>query len=102
MRKKAPYKLRRKADRYDDFRMLPADTTGPVVLFGSKEYAPLFAALTADISAPKTVFYRSKDRPDLPGCRAVEYQTSRSRNWQYECASAFLDGKLDRQIARSV
>ena len=72
---------------------LPADTTGPVVLFGSKEYAPLFAALTADISAPKTVFYRSKDRPDLPGCRAVEYQTSRSRNWQYECASAFRDGK---------
>jgi hypothetical protein len=101
VRKKAPYKLRRKADRYEDFRMLPPDMAGPIVLFASKEYAPLFAALTANIRAPKTVFYRSKDRPELPGCRAVEYRTSTRTNWLYECASAFLDGRLDAQIARS-
>ncbi|MBC7078115.1 MAG: hypothetical protein H5T92_07415, partial [Synergistales bacterium] len=85
------YKRRKASQRYADFCMLPAKTAEPIVMFGSKEYAPFFAALTKDINAPKTVFYRSATTPQLPGCRAVRIETSRRTNWQYECAEAFLD-----------
>jgi hypothetical protein len=36
------YKRRRKADRYEDFRMLPDETADEVLLFGGKDYIPLF------------------------------------------------------------
>lgn len=88
------YKRRRKSHIYDDFCMLPMETAAPIVFFGSTEYAPLFASLTASIKVPKIVFYRSDHTPDLPGCTALKFSTRRRTNWQYECAEAFIDGRL--------
>jgi hypothetical protein len=34
--------IRRKGDRYDDFRMFPNDIEGKVVFLGGKDYLPLF------------------------------------------------------------
>lgn len=95
------YRCRKKSDAYRDFEMLPLDTVEPIVFFGGQEYASLFASLTADITAPKTVFYNSAHRPELPGCLSVRFPTTTKTNWQYECAKAFLDGKLDVPFERS-
>lgn len=94
VKKKAPYKLRRKKDRYADLCMLPPETDQPIVFFGSKDYAPLFASLTANMRVPKTVFYNSAQTPRLPGCVSVRFPATSNRNWQYECANAFLEGQL--------
>lgn len=85
------YKRREKSDDYGDFCMLPAETTEPIVFFGSKEYTPLFGSLTSRIAAPKIVFYTSGQPPEVPGCRLVRFSTTRRTNWHYECANAFLD-----------
>jgi len=89
-----PYKRRRKADRYDDFRMLPAETKDNVVFLGGKDYLPLFCALTAEISAPKTVFYNSANAPSVNGCNLRRLETSTRTNWHYECANALVDGGI--------
>jgi hypothetical protein len=85
------HKRRRKSDRYKDFQMMPEDTREPIVLFGGKDYLPLFAALTSSISARKTVFYNSAQMPPMPGCVLKPFQTRTRTNWHYECANAFLD-----------
>ena len=90
------YARRRKADLYRDFRMVPDDADGPVVFFGSKEYAPLFATVTRSVSSPKTVFYNSSQPPAAPGCVLERFQTRTRTNWQYECAAAFLRGDVLR------
>jgi hypothetical protein len=90
------YARRRREDLYRDFRMLPDDAHGPVIFFGSKEYVPLFAALTRSVSSPKTVFYNSSQPPAAPGCLLERFQTRTRTNWQYECAAAFLRGDLLR------
>ncbi len=74
--------------------MLTPETNEPVLFFGSKDYLALFTALTSKIDAPRLVFYRSATEPDIPGCILVRYSTNRRTNWQYECAEAFLAGKL--------
>jgi hypothetical protein len=74
--------------------MLPAATAEPVVFFGGKDYVPLFYGLTQAIEAPKTVFYRSTEKPVLPGSSLVRFETTRRTNWHYECADAFLDGRM--------
>ena len=51
------FKRRRKADRYDDFRMLPDDTEEEILFFGGKDYLPLFCSLTRSAGAVKTAFY---------------------------------------------
>lgn len=88
------YKRRRKSDFYDDYMQMPHDVAGPIVFFGSKEYVPLFAALTCSVSATKKVFYNSKFPPAAPGCLLQRYKTRKKINWQYECAEAFIAGRI--------
>jgi len=40
------YKRRRKADRYEDFRMLPEEMEDEIVFFGGKDYIALFCEST--------------------------------------------------------
>lgn len=89
------YTRRLKSDRYDDLRMLPADTEEPVVFFVSKEYVRLACALTEGVKGPRYLFYNSKTVPDAPGCELKKYVTRTRTNWQYECAKAFMDGKIN-------
>jgi hypothetical protein len=89
-----PYKRRRRRDSYQDFCMMPKDNPEPIVFFGSSEYVPLFAALTAESQVPKALFSRSQRIPDLPGLAVVRFETPRRTNWQYDCVNAFLDGRL--------
>ena len=88
------YKRRKKGDRYADFSMLPQDTTEPILFFGGNDYLPHFLALTSGLSAPRTIFYASAAKPDVPGCTPVRFETTRRTNWHYSCADAFLDGAL--------
>jgi hypothetical protein len=89
-----PYKRRRKADRYQDFRMLPAQTGEQIVFFGGKDYLPLFVSLTSTVAAKKTIFYNSAYPPLTVGCALKRYKTSMRTNWHYACANAFLDGAI--------
>ena len=82
------------SDRYDDLRMLPADTDQPVVLFVSKGYVPLACELTEGIKGPKYLFYNSAAVPPAPGCVMRKYETTTRTNWQYECAKAFVRGEI--------
>jgi hypothetical protein len=43
------YKRLRKADRYEDFRMLPEETEDEIVFFGGKDYIALFCESTRDV-----------------------------------------------------
>jgi hypothetical protein len=92
------YKRRRKRDAYRDFCMLP-DSGEPILFFGSSEYVPLFALLTARIKAPRALFSRSQTMPDLPGISVVRFETARRTNWQYDCVNAFLAGQLELPFA---
>jgi hypothetical protein len=85
---------RRKQDAFCDLCLLPANTTEKVVCFGSKEYVPLFAALTSAVNGERILFYNSVTPPVAPGCTLVRFQTRTRTNWQYECAAAFLRGDL--------
>jgi hypothetical protein len=90
----ADFARRRKGDFYRDFCMLPQNADGEIVLFGSKEYVPLFVALTHSVQAKKIVFYNSSQPPAAPGCVLERFKTRRRTNWQYECAVAFLGGDI--------
>jgi hypothetical protein len=83
---------RRRQDAFRDFSLLPANTSEQVVCFGSKEYVPLFAALTNAICGERIVFYNSMTPPLAPGCKLIRFETRTRTNWQYECAAAFLGG----------
>jgi hypothetical protein len=83
---------RRNRDTFRDLSLLPAKTTEQVVCFASKEYVPLFAALTGTVSGERIVFYNSGTPPSAPGCKLVRFETRTRTNWQYECAAAFLRG----------
>jgi hypothetical protein len=88
------YKRRRKTDRYDDFRMLPGNTTMDIVFFGGKDYLPLFCSLTDTIRSKKIVFFNSANVPRFNGCTFRRFETTTRTNWHYECARAFLDGTV--------
>ncbi|HZU51162.1 MAG TPA: hypothetical protein VE968_04725, partial [Sphingomicrobium sp.] len=62
-----PYVRRRKHEAYEDFSMLPAGASEPIVFFGGREYVPLFAKLTA-AAERRIVFYNSAIPPQAPGC----------------------------------
>jgi hypothetical protein len=62
------YKRRRRADRYDDFRMLSNGTGEGIVFFGGKDYLPLFCSLTDPIRNKKFVFFSSATVPQFKGC----------------------------------
>jgi hypothetical protein len=68
-----PWKRRRMDDPYDDFRLIPDDGK-EVVFLGGKDYLPLFCRLTEPLTARKTVYFNSADRPTLPtGFTPVRY-----------------------------
>jgi hypothetical protein len=90
----AGYKRRRKADAYQDFRMLPDKTDEDILFFGGKDYLRLFCSLTAAIRSKKTAFYNSARLPQADGCTLERFETTTRTNWHYECANAFLDGTL--------
>ena len=75
--------------------MIPGDTSDRIVLFGSKNYVPLFCELTGEIRAEKIVFFTAHDASGAPGCNLRFFaDAKRSTNWQYDCANAFLDGAI--------
>ena len=88
------YKCRGEQDSYDDLRMLPSDTTQPVVFFGGKDYVNLFCQLTTGTKGPRYVFYNSRMAPDAPDCHTIKFDTRRKTNWQYEAAQAFANGHI--------
>jgi hypothetical protein len=85
---------RRRQDTFRDFSLLPAETSGEVVCVASKEYVPLFAALTGEVKGERIVFYNSAMPPSAAGCKLVRFETRARTNWQYACASALLRGEL--------
>lgn len=92
------YKRRRKADRYQDFSMLPPNSDEPILFFGSKDYLPLFRQLSADNRGQRVVLFRSAEPPDCPGCVAVRFETSRRTNWHYEAAESYIAGNLQLPV----
>lgn len=88
------YKRRRKANPYQDFRMLPEQTDEDILFFGCKDYLPLFCLLTDAIRTKKTAFYNSSPLPRAGGCTLERFETTTRTNWHYECANAFLDRAL--------
>lgn len=92
------YKRRLKADRYQDFSMLPADSDEPILFFGSKDYLPLFRQLSAHHRGKRIVIYGSANAPDCPGCQAVHYDTTRRTNWHYEAVESYISGKFQLPV----
>ena len=95
------YKRRGKNDVYSDERALPASSEEPVFFFGGKDYVPLFCKLTSEVRVKRTVFYNSKVEPVAPGCSIGRFVTTTRTNWHYECAAAFVDGKIRSVAAAS-
>jgi hypothetical protein len=85
-RGKDAYKRRRKADRYEDFCMLPEETEDEIVFFGGKDYIALFCELTRGVKSERTVFYNSAQPPAAPGCMLAKFDTTTRTNWHYFCA----------------
>jgi hypothetical protein len=83
---------RLKRDTFCDLSLIPVNPSEQVVFFGSKEYVPLFAALTGGLKCERIVFYKTVTPPLAPGCKLVRFETRTRTNWQYECAAAFLRG----------
>jgi hypothetical protein len=88
------YKIRRKRHQYSDLCLLPADTDDDIVFFGGNDYTPLFCSLTRPMRTRKTIFYNSQSPPEAPGCVLQRFATLMRTNWHYECARAFLAGKI--------
>ena len=93
------YKRRRKEDRYDDFCMLPTETTEKIIFFGGKNYVSLFCALTAGVKGSRHLWYNSKNEPDAPGCVLHRFKTTTKTNWHYECAKAFVEGRIQLAVS---
>ena len=72
------YKQRRKRDRYNDFRMLPAQTTEKVCFIGGKDYLPLFCELTEGIEGrADRIFQFKQDARFTELCvQAVRYKNA--------------------------
>ena len=87
------YKRRRKKNYYDDLRMLPANTTEPVVFFGGKDYVKLFCSLTEGFKGQRFMFYNSANAPGALGCTLKRFDSTTRTNWHYKCANAFIAGK---------
>lgn len=89
------YKRRRKADHFDDYRMLSEDTRDEIVFFGGISYLPLFCSLTDMVPSRKVVFFNSKNPPPVSGCELRRFQgATRRTNWHYDCAKAFIHGTV--------
>jgi hypothetical protein len=90
----APYKRRKKTDRYEDFCMLAEGTQEEIVFFGGNDYLPLFDVLTSRCSGRRVVFYNSQMPPAINRVVLKRFPTTRRTNWHYGCADAFLDGDI--------
>ncbi|MBC6443380.1 MAG: hypothetical protein GDA53_09770 [Rhodobacteraceae bacterium] len=90
----APLSRRQKSARWQDMCALDPQDSRPLVFFGGKDYLPLFRTLTGRYQGKRTVFFNSAAPPEAPGCALRKFETSRKTNWHYECAQAFLDGRL--------
>ena len=88
------HKRRRKKDQYDDFNLLPKETGEDIVFFGGKDYVGLFCALTDGARGTRYLWYNSKSAPKAPGCVLRRFHTRTRINWHYECARAFIEGKI--------
>lgn len=102
VKKKAAYKLRKKADHYEDLCMLPRETKEPIVFFGGKDYVALFCTLTHSVEGPRILFYNANVPPDAPGCVLQKYPTATKTNWHYECANAFLDNRIELPLPGTI
>ena len=81
------YKRRRqKDDWYDDFSILPKDTSHPIHFVGGKDYVPLFLRLTAETDAERVIHHVGYRPSPAPNCRFRRFETNRRTNWHYECA----------------
>ena len=83
------FKRRRRNDTYRDFRMLPTNTSEPILFFGGKDYIRLFCRLTADSASLRTVFYAGRE-PAAPDCRVQGFGKPYT-NWHYQCAKAYVE-----------
>ncbi len=88
------YKRRRKRDLYHDFSMLPEETAEDIVFFGGKDYVNLFCALTERVRGTRYLWFNLKVAPNAPGCELRRFHTRTRTNWHYECARAFVEGKI--------
>ena len=90
------YKRRRKRDSYHDFNMLPEEIAEDedIVFFGGKDYVNLFCALTERVRGTRYLWFNSKNPPNAPGCELRRFHTRTRTNWHYECARAFIAGKI--------
>lgn len=89
-----PYQRKKDEDCYGNFCVLPANTVEPVVFFGGKDYVEFFCSLTKSIKADRYIFYNSSRLPPTPGCQTKEFGLKHQGIWYYECARAFIDGKI--------
>lgn len=89
-----PYQRRKAEDCYGNFCMLPDNTVEPVVFFGGKDYVEFFCSLTKGIKAERYVFHNTSHPPPAPGCQIRKFETEHRKNWHYECARDFIDGKI--------
>ena len=88
------YQRRNKEDLYKDMPSITNHGNEPMVYFGSKFYIPLFCKLTARHRGRRIVFYNSAYEPNAPGCELVRFNTKTRTVWYYECAQAFIDGRV--------
>lgn len=85
------FKRRSRQEPYEDFE-LPSGVTESILFFGGRDYVPLFCKLTAKARGHRTVFYAGKGTA-APGC-AVRRFGDPFTNWHYQCAKAYVEGRL--------
>jgi hypothetical protein len=96
-KQQAPWKFRRRGDRYADLCHLPADTAEPVIFFGGKDYVPLFCKLTGGITPKRTIFFNASKLPEAAGCVLERFPTTTKTNWHYKCVNEFLADRISVQ-----
>ncbi|MFZ5452606.1 MAG: hypothetical protein ACOZF2_12185 [Thermodesulfobacteriota bacterium] len=62
-----PHQRRRRRDRYNDFCMLPKNTTDTIVYLGGKDYIHLFCDLTNNIKCKKIILHNLNSPPQYRG-----------------------------------
>ena len=87
------YKRRYKHDDYGDLCMLRLEDNDALVFFGSKNYQSLFCKLTENYQGKRFAFYKSKYKPNMPGCELIKCENP-ARYWYYPCDRDFANGKI--------
>ena len=92
VKKEETFKRRKHRAKYNDFCMLPSDTTESIVFFGGRDYIALFCELTAEITSHRHILYAGS-KLDVTGCRLQRFGDTYT-NWHYECAKAYAEGRI--------